>query len=54
MLGEHPIFSLHNLETGREYQVSVYAENARGKSQPPVVLRVEPTGANLNILEAGK
>nr|XP_023016282.1 hemicentin-2-like [Leptinotarsa decemlineata] len=38
VLGERPVFRLHSLEPGREYQVAVYAENAKGKSTPPVVL----------------
>ncbi|XP_018564247.2 hemicentin-1 [Anoplophora glabripennis] len=38
VLGERPLFRLHSLQPGREYQVLVYAENAKGKSNPPVVL----------------
>ncbi|KAG5886152.1 hypothetical protein JTB14_018530 [Gonioctena quinquepunctata] len=38
VLGERPVFRLHSLEPGKEYQVFVYAENAKGKSNPPVVL----------------
>lgn len=38
VLGETPIFRLHSLEPGREYQLQVYAVNAKGRSSPPVVL----------------
>ncbi|CAD7085072.1 unnamed protein product [Hermetia illucens] len=40
-----PQFRLNNLEPGREYQLFVYAINAKGRSNPPVVLdkvRVSP------------
>ncbi|XP_045461222.1 hemicentin-1 isoform X1 [Harmonia axyridis] len=33
-LGERPEFEIHSLQPGREYQVSVFAENARGRSTP--------------------
>ncbi|XP_044746121.1 hemicentin-1 [Coccinella septempunctata] len=33
-LGERPEFELRSLQPGREYQVSVFAENARGRSTP--------------------
>ncbi|XP_055373639.1 B-cell receptor CD22 [Condylostylus longicornis] len=33
-----PLFRLNNLEPGREYQLMVYAVNAKGRSEPPVVL----------------
>lgn len=45
VLGERPMFRLHSLQPGREYQVVVYAENAKGRSEPPVLLpnvKVEP------------
>lgn len=38
VLGESPQFRLVNLEPGREYELQVYAVNARGRSQPPVVM----------------
>ncbi|XP_068894173.1 neural cell adhesion molecule 1 isoform X1 [Tenebrio molitor] len=38
VLGESPMFRLHSLEPGKEYQIVVYAENAKGRSQPPVLL----------------
>lgn len=38
VLGERPVFTLHSLELNKDYQVVVYAENAKGKSNPPVVL----------------
>ncbi|XP_072390735.1 neural cell adhesion molecule 1 isoform X2 [Diabrotica undecimpunctata] len=36
--GERPVFRLHSLQPGKDYQVAVYAENAKGKSYPPVIL----------------
>lgn len=38
VLGETPQFRLHNLEPDREYELSVYAVNAKGRSDPPVVM----------------
>ncbi|XP_030745151.1 hemicentin-1 [Sitophilus oryzae] len=38
--GERPVFKLLNLQPNREYQAIVYAENARGRSNPPVILPV--------------
>ncbi|XP_031352494.1 hemicentin-2 isoform X2 [Photinus pyralis] len=38
VLGEHPTFRLHSLKPDREYQLLVYAVNAKGRSAPPVVL----------------
>ncbi|XP_015837630.1 hemicentin-2 isoform X2 [Tribolium castaneum] len=37
-LGDKPMFRLHSLHPGREYQIMVYAENAKGRSEPPVLL----------------
>lgn len=33
-----PQFSLTDLQFGKEYQALVYAENAKGRSEPPIVL----------------
>lgn len=33
-----PQFRLPILEPGKEYQALVYAENAKGRSEPPIVL----------------
>lgn len=38
VLGERPVFHLHSLQPGKQYQVAVYAENAKGRSNPPVIL----------------
>ncbi|XP_063921788.1 neural cell adhesion molecule 1 isoform X2 [Zophobas morio] len=38
ILREQPMFRLQNLQPGRQYQIMVYAENAKGRSQPPVLL----------------
>lgn len=37
-LSNKPQFRLPTLEPDREYQALVYAENAKGRSDPPVVL----------------
>lgn len=38
VLGDSPIFRLHSLRPRRDYQLVVYAQNAKGRSKPPVVL----------------
>ncbi|CAH1982433.1 unnamed protein product [Acanthoscelides obtectus] len=38
VLGERPVFRLPNLEPYREYRFAVYAENAKGRSEPPALL----------------
>lgn len=38
VLEEKPLFRLQGLQADREYQLLVYAENAKGRSQPPVLL----------------
>ncbi|KRT85732.1 hypothetical protein AMK59_1865 [Oryctes borbonicus] len=38
VLGDVPVFRLHSLRPRRDYQLVVYAENAKGRSRPPVVL----------------
>lgn len=38
VLGERPVFYLQSLQRGKQYQVAVYAENAKGRSDPPVIL----------------
>ncbi|KAL1513908.1 hypothetical protein ABEB36_003247 [Hypothenemus hampei] len=40
VLGEKPVFRLANLRPQKEYQAVVYAENARGRSEPPIVLPI--------------
>jgi hypothetical protein len=57
VLGESPMFRLHSLEPGKEYQIVVYAENAKGRSQPPVLLpsvRVEVEVPADTLHETGK
>ncbi|XP_055679203.1 hemicentin-1 isoform X3 [Lutzomyia longipalpis] len=46
---DKPLFKLDNLEHGREYQLLVYAVNAKGRSYPPVVLD-KVRISNLNLL----
>lgn len=36
--GADPKFVLHSLEPGNEYRLQVYAQNAMGQSNPPVVI----------------
>ncbi|XP_018318649.1 hemicentin-1 [Agrilus planipennis] len=38
VLGQSPVFSLHSLEPDKKYNILVYAENAVGKSDPPVFI----------------
>ncbi|KAK9710824.1 hypothetical protein QE152_g25791 [Popillia japonica] len=38
VLGHVPVFRLHSLRPRRDYQLVVYAQNAKGRSRPPVVL----------------
>ncbi|XP_034487354.1 nephrin isoform X2 [Drosophila innubila] len=42
-----PQFRLNNLEPGREYQFLVYAVNAKGRSDPPVVIERVRVAAQL-------
>lgn len=56
-LEDRPLFRLHGLEPGREYSIVVYAENAKGRSDPPVVLRnirVEIEGSPETLQENGR
>ncbi|KAM7361861.1 motor axon guidance molcule sidestep isoform 3-T3 [Cochliomyia hominivorax] len=43
----NPQFRLNNLEPGREYQFVVYAVNAKGRSDPPVILERVRVAAQL-------
>ncbi|XP_058985575.1 uncharacterized protein LOC109612281 isoform X2 [Musca domestica] len=43
----NPQFRLNNLEPGREYQFHVYAVNAKGRSDPPVVIERVRVAAQL-------
>ncbi|XP_055585522.1 uncharacterized protein LOC129738363 [Uranotaenia lowii] len=42
-----PQFKLHSLEPGRDYQLMVYAVNAKGKSDPPFVIEKVRVGSAL-------
>ncbi|KAI8044329.1 hypothetical protein M5D96_000483, partial [Drosophila gunungcola] len=46
-----PQFRLNNLEPGREYQFLVYAVNAKGRSEPPVVIENVRVAAQLGPYE---
>ncbi|XP_055853449.1 hemicentin-1 isoform X3 [Episyrphus balteatus] len=47
MQESNPMFRLNNLEPGREYQFLVYAVNAKGRSEPPVVIERVRVAAQL-------
>lgn len=51
VLGETPVFRLHSLDPGREYQLVVYAVNAKGRSEPPVVLSKVKVEVPVDILQ---
>lgn len=51
VLGDTPLFRLHSLEPGREYQLHVFAVNAKGPSAPPVVLSNIRVKAAVTILQ---
>ncbi|XP_066142392.1 neural cell adhesion molecule 1 isoform X2 [Euwallacea fornicatus] len=51
VLGERPVFKLINLKPNREYQAVVYAENARGRSVPPIVLPLIQISSEEQLLE---
>ncbi|XP_069681580.1 neural cell adhesion molecule 2 isoform X2 [Periplaneta americana] len=38
LFGAEPVFSLDTLEPGRDYEFAVYAVNAKGRSEPPVII----------------
>ncbi|XP_055618314.1 hemicentin-2 isoform X2 [Toxorhynchites rutilus septentrionalis] len=44
---QQPLFKLHSLEPGRDYQLLVYAVNAKGKSEPPFVIDKVRVGSAL-------
>lgn len=57
VLGERPVFKLLNLRPNRQYQAVVYAENARGRSDPPIMLpqiHVQQERSPEEVLEDGK
>nr|XP_022903613.1 nephrin isoform X2 [Onthophagus taurus] len=53
VLGEEPIFKLHSLQPGRSYQAVVYAQNAKGRSKPPVILSNVRVDNVLEIINSG-
>ncbi|XP_021935853.1 hemicentin-2-like isoform X4 [Zootermopsis nevadensis] len=38
VFGAEPMFALNTLEPGRDYELAVYAVNAKGRSDPPVII----------------
>ncbi|PNF40668.1 hypothetical protein B7P43_G05163 [Cryptotermes secundus] len=38
VFGAEPVFALSALEPGRDYELAVYAVNAKGRSEPPVII----------------
>lgn len=53
VLGDEPLFRLHSLQPGREYQLQVYAVNAKGRSTPPIVMANVRVETPMDGLSAG-
>ena len=55
VLGAEPVFALSALEPGRDYELAVYAVNAKGRSEPPVVIpRVRVSTSMERLTKTGK
>lgn len=55
MFEAEPTFHLRELEPGRSYRMSVYAVNAKGRSDPPVVIpAVRVQSASARLTSTGK
>lgn len=54
MLGSQPVFILRGLLPGKSYQLSVFAMNAKGRSDPPVVIpSVNVEGSTARLTSTG-
>jgi hypothetical protein len=54
VFGAEPIFALSALEPGRDYELSVYAVNAKGRSEPPVIIpRVRVSTSMEKLIKTG-
>lgn len=55
VFGAEPVFALSALEPGRDYELAVYAVNAKGRSEPPVIIpRVRVSTSMERLTKTGK
>jgi hypothetical protein len=55
VFGAEPVFALNTLEPGRDYELAVYAVNAKGRSEPPVIIpRVRVSASMERLTKTGK
>lgn len=55
VFGAEPVFALSALEPGRDYELAVYAVNAKGRSDPPVIIpRVRVSTSMEKLIKTGK
>jgi len=50
VFGAEPVFALNTLEPGRDYELAVYAVNAKGRSVPPVIIPKVRVSASMERL----
>ena len=54
VFGAEPVFALSTLEPGRDYELAVYAVNAKGRSIPPVIIpRVRVSASMERLTKTG-
>jgi hypothetical protein len=54
VFSSEPVFSLNTLEPGRDYDLAVYAVNAKGRSVPPVIIpRVRVSASMERLTKTG-
>jgi hypothetical protein len=55
VFGAEPVFALNVLQPGRDYELAVYAVNAKGRSDPPVIIpRVRVSTSMERLTKTGK
>lgn len=55
VFGAEPVFALNTLQPGRDYELAVYAVNAKGRSDPPVIIpRVRVSTSMERLTKTGK
>jgi hypothetical protein len=55
VFGAEAVFALSALEPGRDYELAVYAVNAKGRSEPPVIIpRVRVSTSMERLTKTGK
>jgi hypothetical protein len=55
VFGAEPVFALSALEPGRDYELAVYAVNAKGRSEPPVIIpRVRVSTSMEKLIKTSK